>query len=161
MVNPKEGKVLQIQQAKDIDIPDLICLEDKCFSTYYKKHRFNKAEFANYLRRKRAILLVARLSSLLVGYAAGSLKSTRFQLSVSLDSIAVLPMSQGKGIGDQLMQCFIKEAKRRGCKKITLVVAVANKNGIMFFSNRGFQNIRLLPAYYGKGLDGILMKLEF
>jgi ribosomal protein S18 acetylase RimI-like enzyme len=158
MVTSEEDKVVQVQEAKDSNIDDLIRLENKCFTAYYKQHRFSEGEFADYLSKKQAILLVATLESSLVGYIAGLLKSTQGQLSVSLDSIAVLPTLQGKGIGNKLMECFINEVKRRGCKKITLAVAAVNKNGITFFTKQGFQKVRSLPEYYDKGVDGVLMK---
>jgi ribosomal protein S18 acetylase RimI-like enzyme len=160
MTNSKDIKALQIRGARECDILDLVSLEKECFDTYYQEHRFNEAEFVNYLRKKKAIFLVAILDSFLVGYVVGLVRTSQSQLSASLDSIAVLLRSRGSGVGDQLMQRFIEEAKRRACKRIMLDVAAPNENGIRFFSRRGFQRIRCLPAYYGKELDGILMKLD-
>ena len=158
MVDQKGLKALQFRQAKESDIGDLVSLERQCFDTYYREHRFNEEDFMNYLRRKGAILLVAILNSTLIGYAAGLVKTSSSQPSATLDSIAVLPSSRKKGIGDKLMQRFLEEVKKLRCNKVTLAVAVANENGILFFTRRGFQRIRRLPAYYGKELDGILMK---
>jgi len=160
MVNPKYLKALQIQWTKGCDILDLVFLERECFDTYYREHRFNEANFVDYLHNKRAIFLVAILNSSLIGYVAGSVRTSQSQLSSWLDSIAVLRTSREKGVGDQLMQCFIEEVKRRACKRVMLEVAVANENGILFFSRRGFRKIRHLPAYYGEGLDGVLMRLD-
>jgi hypothetical protein len=39
-------------------------------------------------------------------------------------------------------------------------VAKANKEGLDFFSKRGFRGIVDLPDYYGRDLDGILMELS-
>lgn len=160
MARPKKLKALQIRRARECDILDLVALEKVCFDTYYREHRFDEEDFMDYLRKKNVIFLVAILNSSLIGYVAGLVRTSRSQLSASLDSIAVLPNSRRKGDGDRLMQCFIEEAKRRACKRVTLNVAIANENGIFFFSRQGFQRIRRLPAYYGKGLDGILMKRD-
>ena len=160
MANSKDLKALQIRGVRECDILDLVSLEKECFNTYYKEHRFNEADFVDYLRKKKAIFLVAILDSFLVGYVAGLVRTSQSQLSASLDSIAVLPKSQGSGVGDRLMHRFIEEAKQQGCKRIMLDIAAANENGIRFFSRRGFQRIRRLPTYYGKELDGILMKLD-
>jgi len=43
---------------------------------------------------------------------------------------------------------------------VLLEVAEANKEGLEFFSKRGFQRIDDLPEYYGRGLDGVLMQLR-
>ena len=160
MVNPKDLKALQIRRAKECDILELVLLENECFDTYYREHRFNKAAFTDYLHKKGPIFLVAILNSSPIGYVAGSVRTLRSQLSAWLDSIAVSPTSRERGVGDRLMQCFIEEAKRRACKSVMLEVAVANENGVLFFSRRGFRKIRHLPAYYGEGLDGVLMELD-
>jgi len=160
MVKPKGRMALQIRRAKGSDIPGLVFVEKECFDSYYREHRFKEAQFADYLNRKGAILFVAVFDSSLVGYVAASVKNSRSQLSAWLDSIAVLPASRRRGIGYQLMRRFTKEAKRRACKSVMLQVAAANENGILFFSRQGFRKVRHLPGYYGKGLDGILMKLD-
>jgi hypothetical protein len=41
-----------------------------------------------------------------------------------------------------------------------LEVAIANKEGLDFFSKRGCQGIGDLPEYYGRALDGVLMQLS-
>lgn len=160
MVNPRGLKTLQIRQARDSDIDDLVRLENECFGTYYREHKYGEPEFTECLYKKQAIFFVAILNSSLVGYVAGSVKTSRCQLSVHLDSVAVLPGARGKGVGDRLMQKFIEEAKQRACKKAMLEVAAANEGGIVFFSKVGFSKIRRLPGYYGEGLDSILMKLD-
>ncbi|KPK76629.1 MAG: hypothetical protein AMJ79_05985 [Phycisphaerae bacterium SM23_30] len=160
MVDQKGLKALQFREAKESDIDDLVSLERQCFDTYYREHRFNEEDFMDYLCRKGAILLVAILNSTLIGYAAGLVRTSTSQPSATLDSIAVLPPSRKKGVGDKLMQRFLEEVKKRRCRKVALTVAVANENGVLFFKRRGFQRIRRLPAYYGKELDGILMKID-
>ncbi len=160
MVQSEDFKALKIRRAKECDIPHLALLEKDCFDTYYREHRFNEADFTDYLHKKGAIFFVAVLNSSIIGYAAGLVGTSQSQFSAYLDSIAVLPKSRKRGIGDQLLQCFIEEAKQRACKRIMLHVATANEDGILFFSRRGFQKIRFRRAYYGKGLDGILMKLN-
>jgi len=151
---------LNIRRAKESDIADLVSLENKCFNTYYKEHRFEKKQFIGYLQKKHTIFLVAIINSSLVGYVAGTIRTLKNQSSACLDSIAVLHTSRGRGIGGRLMDRFIRKARRRACKKIMLDVASVNKNGIRFFSRLGFRKTRLLTAHYGAGKDGIRMKLD-
>jgi ribosomal protein S18 acetylase RimI-like enzyme len=153
--------VFQIRQANKRDIPDLVGLDDECFDTYYyEKTKFSKFNFQNYLRRKKSILLVAVRDSCLVGYVAGIVRNSRVQPIAHLDSIAVSSIERQKGTGSQLLDLFIQEVKRRACKMIILEVAKANKEGLRFFSNRGFLKVRDLPGYYGRDLDGVLMALS-
>ena len=153
--------MLQIRQAEKCDIHDLVDLDDKCFDTYYyEKTKFSKLDFQDYFCCKKSILLVAVCDYRLVGYVAGTIRSSRLRSTAHLDSIAVSSIARQKGIGSQLLDIFIQYAKRRACEMIMLEVAKANKDGLRFFSKRGFLKIRDLPRYYGRGLDGVLMELN-
>ncbi len=161
MVNRKGRKVLQIRWARECDVHELVILEGECFDVYYyREHRFDEIKFNDYLQKKVSILLVAVLNSCVIGYAAGSVHTSRVQLVAFLDGIAVSPRTREKGVGSQLLRCFIEEAKQQACKKVMLEVAMANEEGILFFSRRGFRKIRNLSEFYGKGLDGVLMELD-
>ena len=150
---------LQIRQAREQDIPHLVILENECFDSYYREHRFSEAEFTAYFHKQRSIFFVAIQNSSLIGYVSGSANTVRsHRLSARIESMAVLPTSRRTGRGARLIGCFIEEARRRGCTQVTLEVAVANENSIHFFSKRGFRKVRYLPGYYGENLDGIRMK---
>ena len=154
-------KLLRIRQADKCDIRDLVELDDECFDTYYyEKTKFSRLDFKNYLCRKKSVLLVAVSDSCLVGYVAGTVRTSRVRSIAHLDSIAVSSIARQNGIGSQLLHLFIQEARRRACKMIMLEVAMANKEGLRFFSKRGFLKIRDLPGYYGRGLGGVLMGLS-
>lgn len=156
----KGSKVLQIRQAETCDIRDLVDLDDECFDTYYyQKTKFGNAEFQNYLSGKKSILLVAVRDSGVVGYVAGAVRTSRRRSIAHLDSIAVASTARQKGIGSQLLRLFTQEAKRRACNLIMLEVATDNKEGLRFFSKRGFLKIHDLPGYYGSDLNGVLMGL--
>jgi len=160
MVNSKDIKMLEIRIADESDITGLVALENECFDTYYRQHRFSKAHFMYYLQDKQAIFLVAALNTSIIGYVAGSVKIARFQSSAHLDSIAVSQLYRRRGIGNQLIKYFFEEAKQQACMSVILEVAVANKSGALFFTNAGFEKIRMLRGYYSDGIDGILMKLN-
>ena len=153
--------MLQIRQADECDIRNLVHLDDECFDTYYyEKTKLSKSDFQDYLRWNQSVLLVAVLDSHIIGYVAGTIHTSRAQPTAHLDSIAVSSVTQQRGIGSQLLYFFIQEAKRQACKMIMLEVATANKEGLRFFSKRGFREIADLPEYYGRGLDGVLMGLS-
>lgn len=153
--------MFQIRQADECDIRDLVDLDDECFDTYYyEKTKFSKSDFQDYLRWKRSILLVAVIDSRIIGYIAGTVRASQAQSTARLDSIAVSSIDRMKGIGSQLLHLFIQEAIQQACKMVMLEVAMANKEGLRFFSKRGFKEIADLPEYYGKGLDGIMMGLS-
>jgi predicted N-acetyltransferase YhbS len=105
--------VFQIRQADKSDIPHLVELDDKCFDTYYYRNtKFSKSDFQVYFRLKRPILLVAIRDSRLVGYVAGSVRSSEGLSIAHLDSLAVSSVERRQGLGGDLLQFFIEKAKR-------------------------------------------------
>ena len=153
--------MFEIRQADESDIPDLVELDNECFDTYYyKKTKFSESDFQAYLVCRKSILLVAVRDSCLVGYVAGTLRTSRFRSMAHLDSIAVSSTVRNEGVGGRLLDLFIQGARQQACQIVLLEVAEANKEGLNFFSKRGFQTIGDLPEYYGRGLDGVLMQLS-
>jgi ribosomal-protein-alanine N-acetyltransferase len=153
--------VLQIRQAGETDINHLMTLEQECFTAhYYEPHKFGELNFQDYLRDKKSVFFVAVDHSDVAGYVAGSVRSSRLRSVAHLDSIAVRPSVRDKGVGRQLLDHFIQEAKRRACGAVELEVAKANEQGLAFFCERGFSQVGELTHYYGRGLDGVLMQLR-
>jgi ribosomal-protein-alanine N-acetyltransferase len=153
--------VLEIRQANESYIRDLVDLDNECFDTYYyEKTKFSESDFEAYLCCKKSLLLVAVRDSCLVGYVAGTIRTSRIPSIAHLDSIAVSSTARNKGVGGRLLDLFIQGAKEQACQIVLLEVAEANKEGLDFFSKRGFQRISDLPEYYGRGLDGVLMQLS-
>ena len=57
-----------------------------------------------------------------------------------LMSIAVNPNEQGKGIGGQLIEEFLKDVKSRGCSSVVLTTDAANNNLVnRFYIGMGFR----------------------
>ncbi len=147
-------------QAEMSNIPELLDLETACFIDYYEQHRFGASEFADYIRDDAKIIQLTRADGDLAAYVAGTVDRSGPEPVAHLDSLAVMPGFREKGIGDCLLTTFVQEARQRGCVQIVITVAVANDNGIAFFSNRGFRTIRRLVDYYDEGIDGILMRRD-
>lgn len=153
--------MFEIRQAEKSDIPDLVGLDDECFDTYYyRKTKFSESDFHAYFRLRNAILFVATRDSSLVGYVAGAVRMSEGVLIAHLDSIAVSSIDRRQGLGGDLLQFFIEEAKQQACTTVLLEVAKANEEGFGFFLKRGFRSIADLPQYYGRDLDGVLMELS-
>jgi ribosomal protein S18 acetylase RimI-like enzyme len=153
--------VLEIRKANESDLRDLADLDDECFDTYYyEKTKFTESDFQAYLCRRKSLLLVAIRDSCLVGYVAGTMRTSQIQSIAHLDSIAVSSTERNKKIGSHLLDLFIQEARQWACQIVLIEVAGANKEGLDFFSQHSFQKIADLPEYYGRGIDGVLMKLR-
>lgn len=152
---------MRIRPGSDANIDDLLVIEDECFSIYYYgQTKFGIDDFLYYLHGRNCILLVASPNGHMVGYTAAVVRRPRAGALLHVDSIGVLPDYRNQGIGHQLLQAVIEEAKRRRCRTVVLEVATPNEAGIAFFKSHGFRAIRKLPNYYGQALDGILMTAE-
>jgi ribosomal protein S18 acetylase RimI-like enzyme len=152
--------MVQIRPGNEADIDDLLVIEDECFSIYYYgQYKFGVEEFLYYLHGPNCTLLVAD-DRHVVGYTAAVVRRPRTGALLHIDSIGVRAEHRDQGIGHRLLQAVIEEARRRHCETAVLEVATPNQAGIAFFQSHGFREVRKLPNYYGRSLDGILMVAE-
>lgn len=139
----------------------LLAIERQCFNVYYYDYyMLDRRDFEFYLDDTDSLFFVAAQEGHVVGDILGPVDLWRDPPSAHIDSIAVLPQAQNRGIGSLLLESFTREARRQGCQRVTLEVATANEIGLAFFARHGFRKIRPLPDYYGKGLPGLFMALE-
>jgi len=139
----------------------LLTIEQQCFNVYYYDYYLlDRRDFEFYLEDAETLFFVAVREAPVVGYILGAVDPGRDPPRVHIDSIAVLPQAQRQGIGNHLLQAFTAEARRQGCRRVTLEVSTANTAGLAFFTRHGFREIRRLPGYYGKGLDALFMARE-
>lgn len=150
----------QIRAATMADIDSLVRLENRVFTSYYEKHRFDAADYRYYLRDRRTIARVAVRGGVLVGYVLGVVHTGRLRHLARLHSVAVVRNLRRRGVGEHLMRVFLRAVKKRKCKRVLLEIATANKGSLEFFQGLGFKNLRTLNGYYGKGIDGVRMSVD-
>lgn len=89
----------------------------------------------------------------IIGYLVGQLI---FEMG-DLFYIAVDSHYRGNGIGIQLMNFFMKDAKSQGVEAISLEVRLSNEAAISLYKRCGFQQIGTRKNYYADGEDAALM----
>lgn len=62
-----------------------------------------------------------------------------------LEDMVVHPDWRGKGIGEQLLQAAIGQAREAGCTRITLLTDSTNSPAIRFYGKAGFISSRMIP----------------
>lgn len=153
-----EPDPIAVRPANEHDMEALLAIEQQCFNVYYYDYyTLDRRDFEFYLQDADYLFLVATEGTSVVGYILGEIDPWRRPPSAHIDSIAVLPEAQDKGIGSLLLRSLITEVRRLGGTRLTLEVSTANERGLAFFTKHGFRQIRPLPDYYGKGLPGLLM----
>jgi ribosomal-protein-alanine N-acetyltransferase len=154
----QEPNPVRVRRADEHDLEALLTIERQCFNVYYYDYyMLDQKDFEFYLQDADSLFLVAVQEAHVAGYILGPVDLWRDPPSAHLDSLAVLPEAQKKGIGSLLLQSFTVQVRRQGCTRVMLEVSTANDAGLAFFTKHGFYGIRGLPDYYGKGLDGLFM----
>ena len=62
-----------------------------------------------------------------------------------LEDMVVLSKFRGEGIGSKLIDYAISEAKKEGCKRITLLTDIENTKAQSFYHKKGFVKSKMMP----------------
>ena len=93
------------------------------------------------------IILVARDDEKILGMINLLLtESTALGAKVAiLEDMVVLSKYRSEGIGSQLVDYAIGEAKKEGCKRITLLTDIENTKAQSFYQKKGFVKSKMTP----------------
>ena len=96
---------------------------------------------------KIGIILVARDDEKILGMINLLFtESTALGSKVAiLEDMVVLSKSRGEGIGSKLIDSAISEAKKEGCKRITLLTDIENTKSQSFYQRKGFVKSKMTP----------------
>lgn len=95
----------------------------------------------------------------LVGYAG--LATIPGSFSSDIQTIAVSDSYRGQGLGKQLLENLVSQAKKLGSEQILLEVRVDNEPAIKLYQSFGFERIDVRKRYYQPDdVDALIMKLK-
>lgn len=77
-----------------------------------------------------------------------------------VQTIAVVPGYEGRGIGSTLLTGLIDEARRRNAADVLLEVRADNPRAQRLYLRFGFEQIHVRPCYYRDGVDALIMRLQ-
>lgn len=77
-----------------------------------------------------------------------------------IQTIAVVPESEGQGIGSELLTQLIGEARCRGAEEVLLEVRADNPRAQRLYERFGFIRIHRRRRYYRDGVDALVMRLD-
>ncbi|WP_415856683.1 ribosomal protein S18-alanine N-acetyltransferase [Sinomonas sp. G460-2] len=76
-----------------------------------------------------------------------------------VQTIAVVPEREGRGIGSAVLTELIAEARRRGARDVLLEVRADNPRAQALYRRFGFAQIHTRRRYYRDGVDALIMQL--
>jgi len=100
--------------------------------------------------------LVAEIHGEIVGYAG----LMCIEPISDVQTLAVVPEHEGRGIGSALLTELIRESRRRHAEDMLLEVRADNPRAQQLYRRFGFEQIHVRPRYYRDGVDALIMRLE-
>ena len=102
-----------------------------------------KEYFTEALNNPNSICLIAEENGVPVGYIAAAPKEFGHRLSkyIEVENMGVSPNYRSKGIGSQLIEKVLEEAKKRGFQRAYVSSYSANLKAIKFYEEKGFSQI--------------------
>lgn len=135
------------------DIPVVHALERRLFPVDAWPLQMFHDELAQTDTRR---YLVAEVHGGIVGYAG----LMCIEPISDVQTIAVVPEQEGKGIGSALLTELIVESRRRHAQDVLLEVRADNPRAQQLYRRFGFEQIHVRPRYYRDGVDALIMRLQ-
>lgn len=74
-----------------------------------------------------------------------------------VQTLAVAPRAQRRGLGAALLDALLEQAAHRGCTQVFLEVRADNAPALALYLSRGFERGGVRHDYYGAGADAVVM----
>ncbi|MCO1340138.1 ribosomal-protein-alanine N-acetyltransferase [Kocuria polaris] len=135
------------------DLTEVYPLETRLFPADAWPRDMFEAEIAQVDTRR---YWVAEADGVVVGYAG-----MMCVLPIAdVQTIAVVPEYEGRGIGTALLEAMIREARTRGAENVMLEVREDNPRAQQLYARHGFEQIHVRRNYYPGGVSAVIMQLH-
>ena len=74
-----------------------------------------------------------------------------------IQTLAVAPSAQGRGLGARLLTALLEEADRRGQRTVSLEVRADNQAAQRLYARHGFARSGVRRGYYPGGVDALVL----
>jgi [ribosomal protein S18]-alanine N-acetyltransferase len=74
-----------------------------------------------------------------------------------VQTMAVAPAAQGRGLGARLLVALLEEAERRGQRTVSLEVRADNVPAQRLYERHGFTRTGVRRGYYAGGVDALVL----
>lgn len=144
---------VQIMPARLDDLPDLVRLEEACFSSPWT----SKMLAAELTGNQFAHFLVARESGAIIGYLCYWIVFEE----VRLMNLAVVESMRRRGIAVSLVDEALRTGRAHAATRAVLEVRASNRAALALYRRFGFVEVSTRRTYYTNPVeDAVLMELE-
>jgi len=150
--------MISYRAAIQLDLPVLVSMERVLFADSPWTTGQFKEEFKG-VPNSRHFLVATNNEDQIVGYAAVLVVAPGVEADVL--TVAVLPEYARQGIASYFMNELENWSKQKQALAMMLEVGVENAGAIALYEKLGYQIISTRKAYYGPGLDALVMRKEF
>ena len=144
---------IRVREMVPADIPAVHELEERLFPVDAWPLQMFVDELSQPETRR---YLIAEAPDGIVGYAG----LMCIEPIADVQTIAVVPEYEGRGIGSALLRELISEGRRRGAADLLLEVRADNPRAQQLYRRFGFEQIHVRRKYYRDGVDALIMRLE-
>jgi len=137
----------RIRRAKPADLPALVALERRAFTTDHLSPR----QYRHHLGNPGALVLAAVDAGGLLGKAVVFFR--KGSDIARLYSIAVDHVARGRGIASALLHAVERGARARGCARLRLEVRQDNPGAIRLYEKLGYRRFGAIAGFYEDGAD--------
>jgi len=135
------------------DIADAHALEVQLFPDTWSQEVF----WSELAAPGRCYVVVQDPGGALLGYAGLAVTGTQ----ADVQTIAVAPSAQGRGLGAVLLDALLAAALDAGATSVMLEVRADNAGAINLYRRAGFEQIAVRRRYYQPGdVDALIMRLR-
>ena len=153
-------RAIRIVPATLADLPDLLRLEEACFSAPWTR-KMLEAELTG---NQFAHFLVARETAEAAtteGAIVGSLCFWIVFEEVRLMNLAVAEQMRRRGIAAALVEAALRAGLTQAATRAVLEVRASNHAALALYRRFGFAQVSVRPAYYSNPVeDAVLMEME-
>ena len=134
------------------DIAEAVAIEGELFGA----SAWSAAQFWGELAQENRTYVVVEDESGLVAYAGLMTVSP----TADIQTIAVAPRAQRRGIATQILNHLLSVADAAGCRQTFLEVRGDNRAAVALYERAGFVPIANRTSYYGPGEDAVIMRRD-
>lgn len=141
------GASLIIKAATLDDLDQLVLIEKRAFEV----GPYSRGMLKRMLGTRGSFHFVAADNDVVIGYASAIPID---EATADVESIAVDPAQQGKGIGGMLLGKIEDEMRARGFRFSLLEVRDMNAESISFYRKHGYEEVQHINTYYHEEYRG-------